>query len=266
MVTGSGCNLVVAHWLKVRRASVTSSTCRSKPLPAHHPRTRSWKSARSTRIPEPPPVLETGGLQRPSETDQPGPEQRAATAAGERGVHDGPFACRPSPRTGRRSSQRPWSYPGRPRHRRWWVRPTRRPVRQRRAKSRSARAAIMISATRSHARPRPAQARAGARAGAVPRRLPAGLDPDQLETQVLAPYLGAGGSALAAAQAVDQQHALDPEASETASSGAWPRGASAWSSCWHRLQTSSCRSCATGYCGWLTGPMQWRPIRTSQSG
>ncbi len=69
--------------------------------------------------------------------------------------------CRPSPRAGRRSSQRPGSYPGRPRHRRWWVRPTRRPVRQRTAKSRSARAAIMTSATRSHAPPTPC-ARRGA--------------------------------------------------------------------------------------------------------
>jgi hypothetical protein len=39
-----------------------------------------------------------------------------------------------------------------------------------------------------------------------------GLDPDQLETQILAPYLGTRTSVLAAAQSGDQQHALDPEA------------------------------------------------------
>ena len=39
-----------------------------------------------------------------------------------------------------------------------------------------------------------------------------GLDPEQLETQILAPYLTAGGSVLAAVEAGDQQHALDPEA------------------------------------------------------
>jgi hypothetical protein len=39
-----------------------------------------------------------------------------------------------------------------------------------------------------------------------------GLDPDQLEHQILGPYLTARGSVLAAAEADDQQHALDPEA------------------------------------------------------
>jgi hypothetical protein len=39
-----------------------------------------------------------------------------------------------------------------------------------------------------------------------------GLDPDQLESQVLGPYLTAGGSVLGAVEAGDQEHALDPEA------------------------------------------------------
>jgi hypothetical protein len=39
-----------------------------------------------------------------------------------------------------------------------------------------------------------------------------GLDPDQLENQVLGPYLTARGSVLAAVEGDDQQHALDPEA------------------------------------------------------
>lgn len=38
-----------------------------------------------------------------------------------------------------------------------------------------------------------------------------GLDPDQLESQILAGHLSAGGSVLAAAQDGDQQHAVDPE-------------------------------------------------------
>jgi hypothetical protein len=37
-----------------------------------------------------------------------------------------------------------------------------------------------------------------------------GLDPDQLDEQILGPYLTARGSVLAAAEADDQQHALDP--------------------------------------------------------
>ena len=41
-----------------------------------------------------------------------------------------------------------------------------------------------------------------------------GLDPDQLENQVLGPYLTARGSVLAAVEGDDQQHALDPEAFE----------------------------------------------------
>lgn len=36
-----------------------------------------------------------------------------------------------------------------------------------------------------------------------------GLDPAQLESQVLAPHLAPGGTVLAAAEADDQQHALD---------------------------------------------------------
>jgi hypothetical protein len=39
-----------------------------------------------------------------------------------------------------------------------------------------------------------------------------GLDPDQLESQVLGPLLAAGGSVLAAVEADDQQHAIDPQA------------------------------------------------------
>jgi hypothetical protein len=38
-----------------------------------------------------------------------------------------------------------------------------------------------------------------------------GLDPDQLESQILAPHLDPGGSVLTAVQAGDQQHAVDPE-------------------------------------------------------
>lgn len=39
---------------------------------------------------------------------------------------------------------------------------------------------------------------------------PQGLDPEQLESQILAPYLTSRTSVLAAAEAADQQHALDP--------------------------------------------------------
>jgi hypothetical protein len=39
-----------------------------------------------------------------------------------------------------------------------------------------------------------------------------GLDADQLESQILAAHLGSGGTVLAAAQADDQEHSLDPEA------------------------------------------------------
>jgi hypothetical protein len=39
-----------------------------------------------------------------------------------------------------------------------------------------------------------------------------GLDAEQLESQILAGHLASGGSVLAAAQASDQQHGIDPEA------------------------------------------------------
>jgi hypothetical protein len=39
-----------------------------------------------------------------------------------------------------------------------------------------------------------------------------GLDPEQLESKILAPYLISGGSVLAAVEADDQQHSVDPEA------------------------------------------------------
>jgi hypothetical protein len=39
-----------------------------------------------------------------------------------------------------------------------------------------------------------------------------GLDAEQLESQILAGHLASGGSVLAAAQASDQQHVIDPEA------------------------------------------------------
>jgi hypothetical protein len=38
-----------------------------------------------------------------------------------------------------------------------------------------------------------------------------GLDPEQLESQILGPHLAPGGSVLAAVEADDQQHAVDPQ-------------------------------------------------------
>jgi hypothetical protein len=72
LFTGASCNPVHAHWLRVYPPDLLHAVYLPiKPSPAHRPWTRSWKSARSTPIPEPPPAFETERIAAPERTDQP---------------------------------------------------------------------------------------------------------------------------------------------------------------------------------------------------
>jgi hypothetical protein len=80
-----------------------------------------------------------------------------------------------------------------------------------------------------------------------------GLDAEQPESQVLRAHLAPGGTVLAAAQADDQQQALDPKRSKTGSLAAWPKEASAWSSSWTPLPMNWPSWSATCSCS----PTRW---------